>query len=266
MAHGKGKTRMGEENSSMRTWQGIVILVTIAVILCAGIYIFACKAGYLPVPTYLERFLRLQERTDSPATSGELSRVFFQSLPAEPLETEVQLFAPEDADPAVLFAALTTPTEYQQRLRITEQWSADGEKRYRNVLLYVRGGQARIEKDDEVILFDTDAGTCYRGTAVAGNVTPIGKNTFYTELGFPTLAAIQNRKDLTLSFSPETKNITAVYTVGENTWTFSYAIDSGLLMEMRLERDGVRVCSIYTDQYTVYPEFDDALFRIPQTE
>ena len=39
-----------------------------------------------------------------------------------------------------------------------------------------------------------------------------------------------------------------------------------LLMEMRLERDGVRVCSIYTDQYTVYPEFDDALFRIPQTE
>ena len=167
MAHGKGKTRMGEENSSMRTWQGIVILVAIAVILCAGIYIFACKAGYLPVPTYLERFLRLQERTDSPATSGELSRVFFQSLPAEPPETEVQLFAPEDADPAVLFAALTTPTEYQQRLRITEQWSADGEKRYRNVLLYVRGGQARIEKDDEVILFDTDAGTCYRGTAVA---------------------------------------------------------------------------------------------------
>ena len=235
----------------MRTWQGIVILVAIAVILCAGLYIFAYKAGYLPLPPYLERFLRLQERTDIPASSGELSRAFFQSIPAKPTETEARLFTPEDTDPAVLFAALATPTEYRQRLRVTEQWAADGEKRYRNVLLYVRGGQARIEKEDEIILLDADAGTCYRGSAVEGSVTPIGKNTLYTELGFPTLAAIQSRKDLTLSFSPETKNITAVYTVDENTWTYSYAIDSGLLMEMRVERDGVRILSMYTDQYAV---------------
>lgn len=266
MAHGKDRLRAREENGSMRTWQGIVILVAIAVILCAGLYIFAYKAGYLPLPPYLERFLRLQERTDIPASSGELSRAFFQSIPAKPTETEARLFTPENTDPAVLFAALATPTEYRQRLRVTEQWAADGEKRYRNVLLYVRGGQARIEKEDEIILLDADAGTCYRGSAVEGSVTPIGKNTLYTELGFPTLAAIQSRKDLTLSFSSETKNITAVYTVDENTWTYSYAIDSGLLMEMRVERDGVRILSMYTDQYAVYPELDDTLFRVPRTE
>ena len=53
MAHGKDRPRAREENGSMRTWQGIVILVAIAVILCAGLYIFAYKAGYLPLPPYL---------------------------------------------------------------------------------------------------------------------------------------------------------------------------------------------------------------------
>lgn len=257
---------MRKENNSMRTWQGIVILVAIFVILCAGLYIFAYKEGYLPLPSYLERFLHLPERTDGSAFSEELSRVFFQSISTEPTETEVQLFTPENTAPAMLFAALVTPTEYHQRMRIMEQWTADGEKRYQYIQLYVRGGQVRIEKEDMVILFDSDAGVCYRGSASEGTVTSIGKNTLYTELGIPTLAAIQSREDLTVSYSSETKNITVVYTVGENTWTYSYAIDSGLLMEMRLERDGVRVFGVITDRYAVYPTFDDALFCIPQNE
>ncbi len=266
MEHEKDKPRMREENAPMRTWQGIVVLVVITVILCGGLYFFAYKVGYLSLPLYLERFFHLQERTELPASYGELYSAFFQSLPTESAKETAQLFTPEETDPAVLFTALVTPTEYRQRLHITEQWTTEGEKRYGSVNLYVRGGQTRIEREDEVILLDTDAGTCYRGTPAAGSVTPIGKNTLYTELGFPTLAAVQSRSDLTLSFSPETKNITAVYTAGENTWTFSYAIDSGLLMELRIERDGVCICSMNTDQYAVYPGLDDALFRIPEAE
>lgn len=263
-----------EESGSVRTWPGIVLLVGIAVVMCVGIYIFAYKTGYLPMPAYLERLLHLQERTDVSAADGSFTRAFFRSLPDAVTETVTEPFAPRESDAKTLFASLSEPASYRQRMRITEQTQADaeGERRVRSVTLTVDGSCAQLEKSAdgadgsavELVLFDSARGLCWRGSRENGNVYAAGKHTFRTELGIPALADVQARTDLALSFSPTDKTVTAEYTVDGTTWTLVYAVDYGLLMEMRIERDGVRVCSVFTDQYSLYPTLDPALFRFPE--
>ena len=76
-----------ETGASVRTWPGIVMLVCIAVVLCAGIYLFAYKSGYLPMPAYLERFFSLRSGTDGTAANGDATGAFFRALPDGTPET-----------------------------------------------------------------------------------------------------------------------------------------------------------------------------------
>ena len=257
-----------ETGASVRTWPGIVLLVCIAVVLCAGIYIFACKAGYLPMPAYLERFFSLQSGTDGTAADGDATRAFFSALPAGAPETTIAMLAPEEVDAKTLFTALVTPAVYEQRIRIMEQADAAAEIHTRIVTLTVDGELARVEKsidragDTEVIVYDSARGICCRGETVY----PMGKNTPYTEIGLPTLAQIQARSDLSVTFSEKDKALIVAFTADGTAWTLTYAVDSGLLTEMQIVRGDVRVFSMFTDQYALYPTLDAALFRIPDTD
>lgn len=263
------KVKERDENDAVRTWPGIVLLVTVAVVICAGIYLFGYKTGYLPMPSYLERFFHLQDHAAGHTDNDGLFRAFYQSLPVETetaagMETETErFFDPAPSEAEALFTSLNTPTKYHQRMRIMEQSSVNSEARYHSVTLYVNGSLARIESDDDIIIYDMDSGHCFRGDRSGGVITAVGNHTPFTEIGLPMLSEIQVRNDLSLTFSPENKSITAVYTTETVDWKMVYAVDSGLLTEMQIERDGVRIFNMYTEQYTLYPEFAADLFRIP---
>ena len=259
-----------ETGASVRTWPGIVMLVCIAVVLCAGIYLFAYKSGYLPMPAYLERFFSLRSGTDGTAANGDATGAFFRALPDGTPETTVVTLAPEKSDAKSLFAALVTPSVYEQRIQITEQADESSKPHTRTVTLTVTGEMARVEKSTdrggstEAVLYDSARGVCYRdGDA---NPYPIGQNTPYTEIGLPTLAQIQARNDLTVTFSDANKALIVTFTADDTTWTLTYGVDSGLLTEMQIVRGGVRVSSMFTDQYALYPILDAALFRIPDAK
>lgn len=254
-------------NGVSRTWSGIALLCVSTGILCVILYVFACKMGYISVPSYLEKLLHLQERTTDTIQESGGTQTFMTSLPegsSEETGASYTYYVLEDAEAKDVFAALTEPKSFQQKIRITEQYSAESAPRYSVVMLYRQEDCMRIETADSVVIFRGDS--CYRGDSSGGSVFPRGKFTMYTEIGFPELQDVQAREDLTLTLQPEEKSVTAVYAVSETVWTLTYAVDSGLLTEMKIDRNGVRVYSMYTEQYAVYPTLSDGLFAFPSEE
>jgi len=263
----EGKNRR-PESANFRIWPGVVLIAVCAFLLFLTVYVVAYRANLIPLPEYLKG---LFDHTGSEQTAEVGETELYEALMPEGESEQGIYYSPGGEDPMQILQALQPPKQYRHRIRITRMPEDD-----REVLaaeIYVQEDRWKLTVTPEngtAELYLCSGSELYRKNSMLpdGDTGAVGKFTPANLLGLPTLADL-HQAEADVQIDADDKILLVAYTTAEGLhYVCRVGLDSGLLMEAQLQRDGKTLYVMYTELFDLAPEefYRKDFFTIPKTE
>ena len=263
----EGKNRR-PESANFRIWPGVVLIAVCAFLLFLAVYVVAYRANLIPLPEYLKGLFD-HNGSEQTAVAGETE---LQEALMPEMETENGVYYfPAGEDPQSLLQALQTPQQYRHRIRIT---------RTRDSVREISTAEIYVQEDCWKLTVTPEKGTAevylcsgselYRKNNMLpeGATMAAGKFTPANLLGLPTLSDLK-QAEADVQIREEDKILLVSYEMADGmNCVCRVGLDSGLLIEVQLMRDGETLLVMYTELFDLAPEefLQNDFFSIPKTE
>ncbi len=244
-----------------RIWPGVTCITLVVAALFFWVYLSAYRAGIIPLPELLADILTSDREDPTESLVLGEGEAAYMPLAAE----SVERYRPEELGAAEVFASLSVPEKYHQRLRIRR--TASGDVTDTSYELYVEGDHwllrgsdtARVREAVELPeqLYICDGVRLYRSRPRSA-VSDKGEFTPWTILGLPTLDWLRDNGAEPV-LRPENKSLAFTLLLEDGlVWQGQIALDTGLFMELALLRGGEEVLVMYTELFDLTPRAMEA--------
>ena len=263
----EGKNRR-PESANFRIWPGVVLIASCAFLVFLTVYVIAYRDNLIPLPEYMKG---LFAHTGSEQTAQPGGTELYEAL-MPVVETEHGgYYNPAGEDPVRILQALRTPEQYRQRVRITRMREDTREVLAAEIFVQKECWKLTVTPEKGAAELYLCSGTdLYRKNSMmpGGDTMPAGGFTPANLLGLPTLADLQ-QAETDVEMHAEDKILLVSYEAADGVrYICRVALDTGLLMEVQLERDGEPMFMMYTELFDLAPEefLQNDFFTIPKTE
>ena len=255
------------ESVNFRIWPGVTLIAVCGFLLFLTVYVVSYRSNLIPLPEYLQALLAADEQEETIADSRTEEA---EALISPPAEEKKVYYDPAMEDPRLLLASLQSPEQYYQRMRISYMYDSRTEDMV--VDLYVLGSSWKLQSMDSegspVDLYICDGEKLYHGGKSALSekaVTPVGEFTPQNLLGLPDLSRLQAEDTADIAFDAEDKNLHITYGTEDLRCECRIALDTGLITDIQLQREGQTVLFMYTELFDMSPAAvrQTGLFTIP---
>ena len=257
------------EAAGYRIWPGVTLIAVCAFLVFLTIYFIAYKTNLIPLPEYLEVLLQANTRTEETA---EVRQEAAEVLLPPPETEQRDIFDPGDKEASAWLASLQPSEQYYHRMRIQYQQGDRTEEI--TAELYRQGTAWKLirtdQKREEVRLYLCDGENLYRdgiSSMTDTAVTKVGSFTPENILGIPSLKELQSWENMTVSFPSDEKYLQfSCDTEAGLQYAGMIALDTGLLIEMRVLQENAVIVTMYTEQFDMVPaQFRQTdFFTIPE--